>query len=362
MIPNWKERKGLAGAALFVFSFLCLYWVAGDVLHLFGDEGIYLQGGRLVALGQQPYRDFFAITGPLSFWIEGVLAAWSGMRLAVMRLPPIFDAAFLAYAVYYLTSRYTGVLYSGGTAISFLAYEVRLRQLNVNHRWDSAALAMGAILLARHAKLVKSPWCAAASGFLLVAAACATPSMLVVAIPLFVWCGWQDARGAIALAGGATAAVGIAAAYLQSEHALLPMIHAMLWTSANYTQANRVFYGGLPLGGVARIEAGNWLAQLAFSFSLLPAIFPLAAIVGWAFYFRRSGNRGDFAEIAPLLPVTAALVISTWPRWSSDALLHTLSLSWFLCALLFYRLTADCNRVRVARNTGGQCKGPVRRE
>jgi hypothetical protein len=335
MILNWNRRKGVVGAALFVFSFLCLYWVAGDVLNISGDEGIYLQGGRLVALGHQPYRDFFTITGPLSFWIEGILGFWSGMSLAAMRLPPIFDAAFLAFAVYYLTSRYTGPLYSASTATAFLAYEARLQQLNVNHRWDSAALAMGAILLARRGKLAKCRWCWAACGFLTVAAACATPSMLAIVIPLLFWCGWRDATGAIALSGGAMVAAAIAAAYLQSEHALLPMVHAMLWTGANYTQANRVFYGGI----LMVIETG-WLGKLGFAFSLLPAIFPLVAILGWVLYFRRKQNRGDFAEIAPLLAVAAALVLSTWPRWSSDALLHTLSLSWFLCALLLYRVTA----------------------
>jgi hypothetical protein len=336
IIPNWKLRKGVISSALFILSFLCLYWVAGDVLNISGDEGIYLQGGRLVALGQQPYRDFFTITGPLSFWIEGVLAFCSGMSLAVMRLPPIFDAAFLAAAVYYLTSRYTGVWYSAITSTGFLAYEVRLRQLNVNHRWDSAALAMGAILLARRATIGKSRWCAAACGFLAVAAACATPSMLVLVVPLLLWCGWRDVRRAVALSAGAVVAGAIAAAYLQSQHALLPMIHAMVWTGANYTQANKVFYGGIPMG----IET-DWLGKLGLAFSLLPAIIPPVAILGWALYFRHRRKPEDSAEIIPLLAVTAALVLSTWPRWSSDALLHTLSLSWFLCALLLYRLADE---------------------
>jgi hypothetical protein len=92
---------------LFAASFLFLYWVAGDVLHMAGNEGIYSQGGRLVARGRQPYRDLFAITGPLSFWIEAVLAFSNGMSLAGMRLSLIFDAAFLVFAVYWLTSRST---------------------------------------------------------------------------------------------------------------------------------------------------------------------------------------------------------------------------------------------------------------
>jgi hypothetical protein len=343
MTRDRKQPKWLVGLALFALSFLYLYWVAGEVLRISGDEGIYLQGGRLVALGQQPYRDFFTITGPLSFWIEGILAFWSGMSLAVMRLPPVFDAAFVACAVYYLTSRYASVLYSAGTAIAFMAYQVRLRQLNVNHRWDSAALSMGAILLALRAQRTRSRWLWAGSGFLIVASSCATPSMLVVAIPLLFWCGRRDWRGTPALLGGGALAAAIAAAYLQAGHALLPMIQSMRWTSANYTQANRVFYGGIFLGGPA-VEAAGWLGMVAFGFSLLPAIFPPLAILGWVLHFRRKQNRADSAEIVPLLAVAAALVLSTWPRWTADALLHTLALSWFLCALLFYRLTVAWQR------------------
>ena len=87
MMTQWRESKVLAGAAVFSLAFLYLYWIAGDILRTAGDEGIYLEGGRRVALGQWPYRDFFALTGPLTFWIEGVLARCSGMNLAAMRLP-----------------------------------------------------------------------------------------------------------------------------------------------------------------------------------------------------------------------------------------------------------------------------------
>jgi hypothetical protein len=50
------------------------------------------------------------------------------------------------------------------------------------------------------------------------------------------------------------------------------------------------------------------------------------------------------AEIAPLLGAAAALTLAAWPRWTSDALLHTMALPWFLCALLLYRLTTPRQR------------------
>jgi hypothetical protein len=335
---KWTEQKGLVGIALFILSLLLLYWLAGDVLQLAGDEAIYLQGGRLVALGQQPYRDFFAITGPLTFWIEGSLASASGMSLAIMRLPPIFDVAFLAWAVYWLTSRYAGTLYSAGAAIVFLACEVRIRQLNVNHRWDSAALAMAAIVLAFEAQRGGRGVFCAASGLLVVASACATPSMLLVALPLLAWCGRGSIRNALLFVGGATLAAGVAAFYLQHVHALVPMIQSMRWTAANYTQANRVFYGGLGLAVPGPATAG-WTSIPGFLFSFLPAFLPPAALVAWLFCFRRPIHRTDLPQVLPLLVVSAALVFAAWPRWTSDVLLHTLAPSWFLCALLLYRVT-----------------------
>jgi hypothetical protein len=222
--------------------------------------------------------------------------------------------------------------------VVFLAYEVRLRQLNVNHRWDSGALAMAAVLLAERAQRTERPALWAASGFLIAAAACATPSILLAALPLLYWSGRTSRSGALSFLAGGALAGGSAAAYLAWSHALLPMIQSMRWTAANYTQANRISYGGILAGA----QGTGWLRIVGVAFSLVPAIFPLLAIVGWLLYSRK--NSSDSASIMPLLAVVAALVLATWPRWTSDALLHTLALSWFLCGLLFYRLTAGWHR------------------
>ncbi|MGA3015620.1 MAG: hypothetical protein ABSF62_00780 [Bryobacteraceae bacterium] len=346
MTRDWKERKPLVGAAVFTLAFLYLYWIAGDILRMAGDEGIYLEGGRRIALGQQPYRDFFAFTGPLTFWMEGALACWSGMRLAVMRLPLILDTAFLAWAVFWLTSRYAGALYSAGTALAFLAYESRIRLLNVNHRWDSSALAMAAIATALAAQRTGRRGLWAASGFLVAAAAWATPSMLVVALPLLFWCGRRGLGSVLAFLGGGALAAGAATIYLQACHALVPMIQSMQWAGANYTAPNRMPYGSIVWDGAKAAGLGTmgWSYILTSIYALVPAILPPTALLGWAWHLRGSRNRGEAAEMLPLLAAVVALVFSAWPRWTSNALLYTVALSWFLCALLFYRLTAPRQR------------------
>jgi len=342
MTRKWKERQVLLGAAVFAFALLYIYWIAGDVLRTAGDEGIYLEGGRRIALGQQPYRDFFALTGPLTFWTEGALARWSGMSLAWMRLPMILDTAFLAWAVYWLTSRYANAFYSAGTAAAFLAYESQIRKLNVNHRWDSGALAMAAIAAALAAQRTGRRGLWMAAGLMAATAAWATPSMWLLALPLLFWCGRRGAGNTLAFLAGGALAAGAGAAYLQWNHSLLPMMQSMRWTAANYTAPNRVFYGRILLDQGAGLYSLGYI--LAFLRAAIPAILPPAALAGWAWYLRKSGNRGDAAEILPLLAAAVALVFSALPRWTSDALLPTLALSWFLCALLFYRVTAPGQR------------------
>jgi len=339
MAKRWKAPAALTGAAVFLLAFLYLYWISGDILRTAGDEGIYLEGGRRIATGQQPYRDFFALTGPLTFWIEGITAYCSGMSLAVMRLPVILDAAFLAWAVYWFTSRYASAFYSAGASFVFLAYESRTRLLNVNHRWDSAALATAAIAAAFAANRTGRRGLWAASGFLVAAAAWATPSVLIVALPLLVW-GSRRPRGAVALVAGGALATAAAGIYLQSRHALIPMIQSMRWTGANYTAANRVLYGAIWLG--ARPEGFDYI--LPSLVMLAPAVLPPAALIGWAWLLRRRGKSGEAWEMLPLLAGAAALVPSAWPRWTADALLHTLALAWSLCAVLLCRVTTPRQR------------------
>lgn len=341
MVRAWRNPKALAGAAVFLLALLFLYWIAGDILRTAGDEGIYLEGGRRVALGQQPYRDFFALTGPLTFWIEGVLAHVSGMSLAAMRLPLILDAAFLTWAVYWFTSRYAGVAYSAGAAFAFLAYQSRERILYVNHRWDSAALATAAIAVALQAERSGRRGFWMVSGFLAAAAAWATPSLLIAALPLLFWSCRRGARGFLALAAGGTLATAIAVVCLQGHHALLPMIQSMRWTSANYVRANRVPYGSVWAGAdpaAFHIEGSSYI--LTTLWIAAAAVLPPVAIAGWAWFWRAGRNRTEFQEILPLLAAVGALVLAAWPRWTSDALVHTLALPWFLCALLLHRLDA----------------------
>ena len=337
------SSRGFIGAAVFLISIIFLYWISADILEIAGDEGIYLEGGRRIAAGQQAYRDFFVLTGPLTFWIEGVLARVSGTALVAMRLPMILDAAFLTWAVYWLASRYSSALYSAGAAVAFLAYESQTRLLYVNHRWDSAALATSAIMAALAARPSNRRRWWLMCGILCAAAAWATPSLVIVAVPLLAWSlARSRATGLAFLAGGALTTAACAS-YLAGHGALRPMMQSLAWTAANYTAPNRVSYGNVWAG--ASPHLAQWEYLPATILYMLPALLTPAAIVGWALYCRKPERRAGAEEIWFLLASAAALTLAAWPRWSSDTLLHTMALSWFLCAWLLYRITPPGQRV-----------------
>jgi hypothetical protein len=101
----------------------------------------------------------------------------------------------------------------------------------------------------------------------------------------------------------------------------------------------------------------GWRYLLTSLVSMIPAVLPPAALVGWAWFWCTNPGRNEgarisgtritrtyMAEILPMLAAAAALVFSAWPRWTADALLHTMALSWFLCALLVYRWTRPRQR------------------
>src|ERR1017187_2487319 len=247
-----RRQRILLGVAVFAISLAYVWWIAGDLFSLGVDEGIYLEGGRRVAAGQVVYRDFFDLTGPLTFWVEGGLARWGGTDIPLLRLPMLLDVAFLAWAVYWLAAQFENQWFAAGLSLVFLAFESRLHLLVVKHRWDSAALATAAVLAAVAAHSRGSPRPRVPSGPPVAAAAWATAAVGWVAVPLLGWAARRNFASALACLAGGVAVTASAAGYLASNHALDPMIEAMRWTAANYTQANASPYARAAASGARR--------------------------------------------------------------------------------------------------------------
>lgn len=335
-----RRQRTLLGIAVFAIAFLYVWWIAGDLFNLGVDEGIYLEGGRRVAAGQAVYRDFFVLTGPLAFWVEGALAHWGGADIPLLRLPMLVEVAFLAWAVYWLAAQFESHWFAAGLALVFLTFESKVHSLVVNHRWDSAALATAAVLAAVAADRRGSRKLWLLAGAAVAAAAWATPSVGLVAVPLLLWAARRGVASVLACLAGGAAVTAAAAGYLASRHALGPMIDAMRWTAANYTQANVLPYGtlGFSSGGEATGGLLHQASRLAASaYEALPAILPVAALAGWAWRLWRRSEAAETRMVAPLLAVTVALALSAWPRWSSIQLLFVAAVPFTLCGVLLHR-------------------------
>jgi hypothetical protein len=338
-----KVRRIDPGFAIFVLACLYLWWLAGDVFSLGVDEGIYLEGGRRVAGGEAPYRDFAVLTGPLTFWIEGGLAWLSGGNIRAMRLPMVLDVAAVTWVVYWLSSRFAGTLFSGGVALTFLAFVCRVNRQVVNHRWDSAALAALAVAAAVRAHQTDDRRWWATAGALSAAAAWATPPVGLVGLVLAGWALWRrQARGFVA---GGVAVSALAAGALAATDALGPMVEAMQWTRGHYTAANRLPYGSLtfasgsPFGdleGLMLVASAAQIVHLSASGWILPLA---VGVWGWLLWRRRAGSDAELA--VPLLAIACASAAAARPRWSAAQLVYAMAPAFVLAAAGLRRLLPE---------------------
>src|SRR5690242_7481235 len=99
------NRRDLLGAAsVFVLTAALLWWLAGQRLVWINDEGIYLDGASRILSGQMPYRDFFALTGPGTFWNVAAFFRLFGVTLGSARALLILDLAIIAACLYWLAA------------------------------------------------------------------------------------------------------------------------------------------------------------------------------------------------------------------------------------------------------------------
>jgi hypothetical protein len=332
--------KGYAAALVFLIALPPLWLRFGHWFYLSLDEGIYLEGARRVAAGQVPYRDFFNITGPGTFWLYGLVFSFFGTSLAAARAVLCVELAALCALVCWLTSRFAGVAFSVGSSLLFLAMLVTsMYPVYVTHRWDSNVLAFAALACVAAADGSAgwgNRWLVAA-GLLAGGAAWMTPPLLWVALALGIWIGWGTVSGLSRyLTGIAIPSVAACAALLYAG-ALGDMVQSLLWDGANYTAANRLPYGALAGGFDSFRRQGTPLAAaIHFADSLLPALLPpfaaLAALLAMAFH-SKSAQREPGGKRQVWLVSGAALgaFAACLPRVGAAQLLFASAFFWTVC-------------------------------
>jgi hypothetical protein len=303
-------------------AFLLIFLTLGDRMIPNADEGIYLQSGANVLRGKVPYRDFFALTGPGSFWLLAGLFRLFGVTLRSARALAAFDISLMTGLVFWLVFRFAGRGTALAASVLFLAIALsNPGNVVVNHRWDSGACALAAICAALGAMQTTRRSMAVLAGVLAAMAVWITPSMALLAIVIAARL-WFEGRGRHYIAGAA-GAVLLPGVMMACQHAWIPMLRGLYWTGTHYAQANRSGYGAV-FGGwaalFAKAHGGDLLVRIVLLAPfLLPALLPPLMAIAWLPSLRNPRRPECF-----LLLCGGAMVASAYPRWD---LLHLLYVS-----------------------------------
>jgi hypothetical protein len=334
------DRRDLLGAAgVFLGAAGLLWWLAGQRLVWINDEGIYLDGARRILAGQMPYRDFFVLTGPGTFWNVAVFFKLFGVSLASARALFIFDVALIAACLYWLAAELRSRALGFWLAWFFVALLAGdAGGLVVNHRWDSAALSiMGVTLLAAGLRSESrwTRWTIAGAGAAAAYAAWVTPPVLLVLAPMFAWTFFvRRWNGVVSLAAGVVAVSALAGGALLATGSLGPMLHHFAWTASQYSTANRFPYGGIIGGYPALFSDAHglelWVRAILVFFIVLPAVVPICALLGFS-----AARQLWKTPLLFILACAIALVLASAPRMDAAHLTYASPLSYVVagCAL-----------------------------
>ena len=133
---------------LLIFSSAYLYPFI-RVLWRIGDEGSVVYGAQLVSEGAIPYRDFFEVMGPASFYWLAIFFKIFGTKWVVSRLLLLFTVSISTIIIYWMTRRLYPGTFDVLPAFFFLMTGIPIWP-GVSHHWDSiffALLSFGTFLL-----------------------------------------------------------------------------------------------------------------------------------------------------------------------------------------------------------------------
>ncbi len=331
---------------VFTVAALLLWWIYGNRLILAtNDEGIYLDAAERILHGQKPYLDFFGYMTPGSFWMQALVFRLFGVTLATGRVLVVVYMALECALLYWLVARLASRGAAIVTVLLFFAFQTSdPARITAQHRWDSAAWSLAAIVLCACAQMDRQRLALVASGALMVLAAGATPSVALAGLVTLVWLVWQRQfrRDALFFLSGMLA-MGLALILALSLNGILwPLAGQMAWLSRNYSAVNVMPYGAI-IGGYGALLHGAAGRELLIRAWLvlcvaLPAVLPVLSLAGGTVFLLHPATRQE--QLRPvllyLLLCMVALIISTYPRADVEHLSYIAALPYALCGILAY--------------------------
>ena len=255
--PALRVRAALTSAAALMAPRLLALLATGLYLWLFlriqwrvGDEGSIVYGAARVAEGAIPYKDFFEVMGPgtfygLALWFKAFGTSWLTSRAAVLA-----TALASASAIYYATSRQYRGRWAAVPAVLYTLVTVPLWPA-ASHHFDANMWA----LLAFAASIAAPPGNRTSSMLTGVFAGLASTVMpqkgVLVLAGLCVGRlldgrgrGWRRAVADTLWMLGPFAAVGVSTiVFFWSRNALGELVYANLtWPATRYHSVNAVPY------------------------------------------------------------------------------------------------------------------------
>ncbi len=220
------------------------WWLVSDLFLPGLDEGIYLNGGHRILLGQTLYRDFFAFTGPLVYLLQGLIESIVPAKLSFARITVAGSVGLMAAGAASFTQAAAGAGAGWRTPFTAsllwwgLCFSMYVRLL-VNHRWiSSGAFSVVAILLLGGG--IRSITVCAAAGFAMGVAVCATPSFITPLLIVGCYLFWERRHFGLGYLAGVLIPGLITLGWLLAKNALHPYFDSLAWIRANYTAANLV--------------------------------------------------------------------------------------------------------------------------
>lgn len=144
-LPTMVLKKGEIGKVILlsIFSGIYLFFFL-RVLWRVGDEGLVVYGAQLVAEGNLPYRDFFEVFGPGSFYFLAFFFKLFGVSFFVARIVLLITGISIVTLVYIMTRRVYNLSFAMFPAIFYLIIGIPSWPAT-NHHWDSILFALLAV-------------------------------------------------------------------------------------------------------------------------------------------------------------------------------------------------------------------------
>ena len=328
------------GSAAYLYPFLRVLWRVGD-------EGTLVYGAQRVAEGAVPYRDFFEVMGPGSFYWLAFFFKVFGTNWLAARVSLLITAVAATLSLYWLTQRLRFRL-AALPAILLVAITIPLWPAT-NHHWDSNLFALLSFIA--FLSWLEKPlwWLLVTAGVLAGLTTCFLQhkgALLVAAYLLIVYLLYRKQPDFVPSAARLIAAYFSVIAVVLScffvAGALPDFVYAnIIWPLSNYHNVNKVPYGF----GLHDSYWSSWVGLLAplsspavayviASFFLIPLLL-VAALPVLLVLLALSRRRAAFQRaVLPYWIAGAALWLSEVHRADMPHLIYGSPILLILCIYL----------------------------